>query len=145
MSLTVEPATLNDVPALAKIFFSGFNDELFRSLFPPTPPGQEYIEEGYASWITGKEGMQKAKVFVVRGENGMAGDAMNKQSVLMHCRNSNLVYASLVCHSRGQDFETLDRALACTQRDNEPRDDRGDVHRHGRTALQSNGREGAYL
>jgi hypothetical protein len=67
---TVAPATLADVPALADIFFSGFNDDFFQPIFPQTPEVRAYIEEGYSSWIVGKEGRQKALVYVVKDNTG---------------------------------------------------------------------------
>ena len=70
MAPVAEPATLDDVPAIAEIFFSGFNDDYFQPVFPQTLQGCTYIEEAYASFITGKEGRQKSQVFVIRDQTG---------------------------------------------------------------------------
>ena len=69
MAPTAEPATLEDVPALAEIFFSGFNDDFFQPIFPQTPQGRAFVEESYSSFIR-SEGPQKSQVFVSRDESG---------------------------------------------------------------------------
>ncbi|KAH8884965.1 hypothetical protein GQ53DRAFT_660700 [Thozetella sp. PMI_491] len=69
MSQTAEPATLADLPALVDIFYSGFNDDFFADIFPPTPEGREYIRQAYEGFIKSEPGQQQSKVFVIRGSD----------------------------------------------------------------------------
>lgn len=121
MAPVAEPATLDDVPAIAEIFFSGFNDDYFQPVFPQTLQGWTYIEEAYASFITGKEGRQKSQVFVIRDETGTSAAFLSSRVVLLtENRKTSLVDSILVCSTRGQRTVDLGRSLARTKGDNEP-------------------------
>lgn len=73
MALKAEPATLSDLPRLVDIFYTGFNDDFFEAIFPPTPEARQYISDSYEGFIKSRwdHGL-KSNVFVTRDENGKA-------------------------------------------------------------------------
>ena len=70
MSKNVLPATLEDLPDLVEIFYSGFNSGRMPELFPPTPQGREFIKRMYEKCIKSEPGSQASRVFVARDQRG---------------------------------------------------------------------------
>ncbi|KAF9874388.1 GNAT family [Colletotrichum karsti] len=67
----VEVARLQDAPALAEVFFKGFNDEFFHTLFPRNEFGRDYMIKAYEGFMLSKQNnSQEGQVFVVRNEKG---------------------------------------------------------------------------
>ncbi|KAK1535250.1 uncharacterized protein CCOS01_04002 [Colletotrichum costaricense] len=69
--VVVEPARLEDAPAIAEIFFKSFKSDFFQALFPQNEYGRAYITDAYKQFMLSKEhGSQEGQVAVVRNEKG---------------------------------------------------------------------------
>ncbi|KAL2883314.1 hypothetical protein SGCOL_000993 [Colletotrichum sp. CLE4] len=69
--VSVEPARLEDAPAIAEIFLKSFNSDFFQTMFPQNEYGRAYMTNAYRHFMFSKEhGSQEGQVAVVRNEKG---------------------------------------------------------------------------
>lgn len=68
----IQPATLSDVDGMTDLFMECFNDDYFKSVFPPGGPGETYMRKAFTGFLRSKEeGWQEARASVVK-EQGMS-------------------------------------------------------------------------
>lgn len=73
--LDIQPAVPGDIDGLTELFMACFDDDYFKTVFPPGGPGEAYIGKAWSNFIHSKElGIQEANVFVVKDAKGSQVD-----------------------------------------------------------------------